>query len=336
MSDVIETTIKYFGYIVSRKIKPNQVIHVEDPKVLKSSGIVTQDRVIIDDVRGFVDPDHGRKLGLFRQPFYHHPKLYGVCYTGRNYASDELSEAELIHIRHKVVDIDDFTQSTADLIGVCFQHDVEAEATLQINTTPALPIYYKGQVLRADVLKSGDVGIFSYCKDRYELISIRRSENVATYVPDKGLYTNYLIFDGKFKLSDVNRFKIYPEPSIYLHDDDIILLYIDEEELQPLVVDYYSDFDKDEGYFISRKLDGSELQYHVRGDKRNSVIVVLGRFPLSQLSPGIHHMNIRIMTKNDTYSGLYWEGYPIPRVSISRDVYWTGETQGTFWEDITD
>jgi len=71
----------------------------------------------------------------------------------------------------KVVAISSYTLVTGGIVSVRFDHDVQAGATLNVNSRGAKAIYHKGAAITDGVIKAGDTATFIY-SGQYHLISI--------------------------------------------------------------------------------------------------------------------------------------------------------------------
>lgn len=58
------------------------------------------------------------------------------------------------------------------IVAVTFENDVPANATLNINSKGAKPIYYKGSAIEADVIKADDTVMFCYDGTNYVVTSL--------------------------------------------------------------------------------------------------------------------------------------------------------------------
>ena len=71
----------------------------------------------------------------------------------------------------KAVAISGYTLNTGGIVTVLFDHDVQAGATLNVNSRGAKAIYHKGAAITDGVIKAGDTATFIY-SGQYHLISI--------------------------------------------------------------------------------------------------------------------------------------------------------------------
>lgn len=90
---------------------------------------------------------------------------YGTCAT-----------AELTTV--KEVTLANYTLVNGGYVSVKFTYDVPASSTMNINSTGAKDIYYKGAAITADVIYAGDTATFVYDGTRYHLISIDTGFNI--------------------------------------------------------------------------------------------------------------------------------------------------------------
>ena len=58
------------------------------------------------------------------------------------------------------------------IVAVTFEHDVPANATLNINNKGAKPIYNEGSAIEADVIKAGKTVMFAYDGTNYVVTSL--------------------------------------------------------------------------------------------------------------------------------------------------------------------
>lgn len=66
----------------------------------------------------------------------------------------------------------DYVLTPNGLVSVSFASDVPANATLNINSQGAKPIYYRGSALVASVIRGGDTVTFAYDGTRYQVLCI--------------------------------------------------------------------------------------------------------------------------------------------------------------------
>lgn len=85
---------------------------------------------------------------------------YGACTTAAATAA-------------KVANIGSYTLTAGGIVAIKFSEDVPANATLNITSTGATEIYYKGAAITAGVIKAGDTATFIYSTN-YHLLSIDR------------------------------------------------------------------------------------------------------------------------------------------------------------------
>ena len=62
----------------------------------------------------------------------------------------------------KTVTLADYVLVNGNLVQIRFSNNVPASATLNINSTGAKPIYYKGSAITADIIFAGDVALLTY------------------------------------------------------------------------------------------------------------------------------------------------------------------------------
>lgn len=88
----------------------------------------------------------------------------------------------------KTVTLADYVLVNGNLVQIRFNNSVPASSTLNINSTGAKPIYYKGSAIAADVISSGDVALLTYNSSlgnngAYNLITTNR----AYLIPSSGI-----------------------------------------------------------------------------------------------------------------------------------------------------
>ena len=88
---------------------------------------------------------------------------YGICST-------------TAAITAKVVTLSNYNLQTGGIVSVRFVNDVPANATMNINSKGARPIYYQGTSITEDIIKAGDVATFMYTGSQYVLISVDRCD----------------------------------------------------------------------------------------------------------------------------------------------------------------
>lgn len=86
---------------------------------------------------------------------------YGTCYTATSDAA-------------KTVSMSNFEDKTGGIVSIKFTYSVDADATLNINSQGAYPIYYRGSAIVDDVIKGGDVATFICSGSSYRLIAVDR------------------------------------------------------------------------------------------------------------------------------------------------------------------
>lgn len=76
----------------------------------------------------------------------------------------------------KTATVQGYEQVTGGIVSIKFYFDVQEGASLGINFSNKKPIYYRGEPIKAGVIKAGDIATFLYY-DQYHLIGIDRDEN---------------------------------------------------------------------------------------------------------------------------------------------------------------
>ena len=72
----------------------------------------------------------------------------------------------------KTATLADYTLTINGIVAVTFADDVPANATLNINSQGAKPIYYRGSALVANVIRGGDTVTFAYDGTHYDILCI--------------------------------------------------------------------------------------------------------------------------------------------------------------------
>lgn len=72
----------------------------------------------------------------------------------------------------KTATLADYTLTINGIVAVTFAEDVPANATLNINSQGAKPIYYRGLALVANVIRGGDTVTFAYDGTHYDILCI--------------------------------------------------------------------------------------------------------------------------------------------------------------------
>lgn len=94
--------------------------------------------------------------------------LSAAAKLGRGYGACSTAAAT----KAKTVTLSGFALVTGAIVGVKFSYDNTAAApTLNVNSTGAKPIYYKGEAVAAGLLKAGYVYLFQYNGAQYELLN---------------------------------------------------------------------------------------------------------------------------------------------------------------------
>lgn len=97
---------------------------------------------------------------------------YTNAALGQGYATCSTAAATTA----KVGTLSSYKLVTGGIVSVAFTNAVPANATLNINSTGAKSIYFRGAKITGDVIKAGDVATFVY-STYYRLISIDRWQN---------------------------------------------------------------------------------------------------------------------------------------------------------------
>lgn len=75
----------------------------------------------------------------------------------------------------KVVTLSSYALTVNGIVAVKFSADVDANATLNINSKGAKPIYYHGAAITDKVIKANDIATFIYNDNKYILLTIDRN-----------------------------------------------------------------------------------------------------------------------------------------------------------------
>ncbi len=130
--------------------------------------------------------------GYDQNTVYTNPTLgqgYGICTTASAALAKEAS-------------LTGYSLVSGGIVAVEFTHAVPSGATLNINNRGAKTIYYKNNIIAANVIKAGDVGIFIYNGLQYILIAIDTIIDVPNEIISDTEPTNQKIND--YWLSEYN------------------------------------------------------------------------------------------------------------------------------------
>ncbi len=119
---------------------------------------------------GLMSASDKTKLNNVSPPYF--GSGYGLCSTEASTAA-------------KVATLSGFVLNTNGFVSIKFTYDVPANATLNINSTGAKPIYSGEFKLRANVIRANDIVQFRYDGTNYHVISIDR-----TATQSQALYLN--------------------------------------------------------------------------------------------------------------------------------------------------
>lgn len=86
---------------------------------------------------------------------------YGTCTTAAATAA-------------KVVTLSGYTLATGGIVTVKFTNSVPASATMNVNSTGAKNIFYKGAAIDAGIINAGDIVSFMYDGTQYQVVSLGR------------------------------------------------------------------------------------------------------------------------------------------------------------------
>lgn len=113
----------------------------------------------------------------------------------------------------KTASLEGYNLETNGIVSVKFVNAVNANATLNINSEGAKPIYYRGNPIINGIIKGGDIATFMYDGTNYQIISLDnpwRAEVQITGDPDAIVTVtndNYSISDTV--TLDANGFGVY-------------------------------------------------------------------------------------------------------------------------------
>lgn len=110
---------------------------------------------------------------------YWNNSTYSNASLGQGYGTCSTAAATVA----KTAALSSYALSTGGIVAIKFSNDVCANATLNINSKGAKPIYYRGAAITDGVIKAGDIATFIYSTN-YHLISIDSS------VASVGVITN--------------------------------------------------------------------------------------------------------------------------------------------------
>ena len=87
-----------------------------------------------------------------------------------------------------------WTARSGNILVVNFQKDVQVNTTLNISSTGAKNIYYKGAAIKAGIISAGDTVTFAYWSGRYNVVSIEKYHstdiaNVSSVISSASLAT---------------------------------------------------------------------------------------------------------------------------------------------------
>lgn len=80
----------------------------------------------------------------------------------------------------KVATLSSYSLVTNGIVAIKFTYAVPANATLNINSAGAKPIYFRGAAIIANIIKAGDIATFIYNGSQYHLISIDFTSKTAS------------------------------------------------------------------------------------------------------------------------------------------------------------
>ena len=98
---------------------------------------------------------------------YWNNSTYSNASLGQGYGTCETAAATVA----KTAALSSYALSTGGIVAIKFSNDVCANATLNVNSKGAKPIYYRGAAITDGVIKAGDIATFIYSTN-YHLISI--------------------------------------------------------------------------------------------------------------------------------------------------------------------
>lgn len=98
---------------------------------------------------------------------YWNNSTYSNASLGQGYGTCSTAAATVA----KTAALSSYAISTGGIVAIKFSNDVCANATLNVNSKGAKPIYYRGAAITDGVIKAGDIATFIYSTN-YHLISI--------------------------------------------------------------------------------------------------------------------------------------------------------------------
>lgn len=79
----------------------------------------------------------------------------------------------------KIVSMTGYELVEGGIVAVAFDQEVGANATLNINSRGAKPIYYHGSTLGANIIHANDIAVFMYTSGQYQLLMCNSWNNIA-------------------------------------------------------------------------------------------------------------------------------------------------------------
>lgn len=107
-------------------------------------------------------------VGSWQCTDYDSNTTYSNASLGQGYGTCATAEATAA----KTVTLANYALTVGGIVVVKFTHGVPVNATLNVNSKGAKPIYYHGAAITAHVIKAGDTVTFIYDGNYYHLLSI--------------------------------------------------------------------------------------------------------------------------------------------------------------------
>lgn len=106
------------------------------------------------------------------------PKTYSNASLGQGYGTCSTAAATAA----KVVSLSGYSRTAGGIVSVKFTYDVPASATMNVNSTGAKSIYYRGAAITSYIIKAGDIATFICDGLRYHLIAIDSAATLTSVI----------------------------------------------------------------------------------------------------------------------------------------------------------
>ena len=101
-------------------------------------------------------------------------QTYSPASLGFGYGTCDTAESTTA----KVVTMSNYSLTTGGYVTVYFTNAVPANATMNINSRGAIPIYFRGSAIKAGIIKGDTRATFVYNGTNYSLVSVDRTPNI--------------------------------------------------------------------------------------------------------------------------------------------------------------